>query len=317
MALLRRRRATALWPHIAMEAASKYLFSGSGLARAVVSCWRAMLSNSCFWGSRHASRNLWLGSSSDILCTLSLASSILPIGKGKHIRTVPGPAWAQRAVDKWTEAAGISTGRIFRRVNRFDKIWGEGITPKAIWHVVRAAALGAGIKNLAPQVRTCARLCHVAGGELEQIQFLLGHASVQTTERYLGCKQELRHPSTTSLASKTLETLSCSPRSGLLAAVVGSFRCQEGNLGLNSSCHLLPDGVQAIHGDHVLAALRRHLDGCHFTVLDYGTSGVEAVLLEALRRNHGRAGNRPVGLDLDLGSHLLCRLDARGFFAFA
>jgi integrase len=32
--------------------------------------------------------------------------------------------------------------------------------------------------------RTCARLCHAAGGELEQIQFLLGHASVQTTERY-------------------------------------------------------------------------------------------------------------------------------------
>jgi hypothetical protein len=28
--------------------------------------------------------------------------------------------------------------------------------------------------------------------ELEQIQFLLGHVSVQTTERYLGCKQRLR-----------------------------------------------------------------------------------------------------------------------------
>jgi site-specific recombinase XerD len=31
----------------------------------------------------------------------------------------------------------------------------------------------------------------LAGGELEQIQFLLGHASVQTTD--LGCKQKLRH----------------------------------------------------------------------------------------------------------------------------
>ena len=37
-----------------------------------------------------------------------------------------------------------------------------------------------------------ARLCHLAGGELDQIQFLLGHVSVQTTERYLGCKQKLR-----------------------------------------------------------------------------------------------------------------------------
>ena len=37
------------------------------------------------------------------------------------------------------------------------------------------------------------RVCHEAGGELEQIQFLLGHVSVETTERYLGCKQRFRN----------------------------------------------------------------------------------------------------------------------------
>ena len=115
------------------------------------------------------------------------------IGKGKHIRTVPVPAWVKRAVDEWTTAAGINSGIIFRRVSRLGKAWGEAITPKAIWHVVKAAAKRAVIKDLAPHDlrRTCARLCHLAGGELEQIQFLLGHASVQTTEHYLGCKQKL------------------------------------------------------------------------------------------------------------------------------
>ena len=41
--------------------------------------------------------------------------------------------------------------------------------------------------------RTCAKLCRASGGELEQIQMPLGHASVQTTERYLGTKQDLVH----------------------------------------------------------------------------------------------------------------------------
>src|SRR5215471_19041905 len=53
-----------------------------------------------------------------------------------------------------------------------------------------------GLEHIAPHDlrRTCAKLCHDRGGELEQIQFLLGHASVQTTEHYLGCKQNLGHP---------------------------------------------------------------------------------------------------------------------------
>jgi hypothetical protein len=62
-----------------------------------------------------------------------------------------------------------------------------------VWHAVKRCALRVGIIGLAPHDlrRSCARLCHDAGGELEQIQFLLGHSSVQTTERYIGCKQKI------------------------------------------------------------------------------------------------------------------------------
>ena len=63
-----------------------------------------------------------------------------------------------------------------------------------VWYVVKNFAKNVGIEKIAPHDlrRTCARLCHVAGSELEQIQFLLGHVSVQTTERYLGCKQKIK-----------------------------------------------------------------------------------------------------------------------------
>ena len=59
---------------------------------------------------------------------------------------------------------------------------------------MRNFAKAVGIEKIAPHDlrRSCARLCHLAGGELEQIQFLLGHVLVQTTERYLGSKQKIR-----------------------------------------------------------------------------------------------------------------------------
>jgi hypothetical protein len=75
-------------------------------------------------------------------------------------------------------------------------VWGTGFTPKVIWSIVKQAASNSGLSRVAPHDlrRTCAKLCHEAGGELEQIQFLLGHVSVQTTERYLGCKQRNNVP---------------------------------------------------------------------------------------------------------------------------
>ena len=116
------------------------------------------------------------------------------VGKGGHIRTVPVPDWVRNELDEWLAAAEINRGRVFRRVSKAGKTWGEGMTEKAVWHIVKEVANRAGVAKLAPHDlrRTCARLCHTSGGELEQTQFLLGHISVQTTERYLGCKQRIR-----------------------------------------------------------------------------------------------------------------------------
>lgn len=117
------------------------------------------------------------------------------IGKGGHIRTVPIPDWVAEAIRAWLTEARITEGAIFRAINKAGRVARHGFSPKVIWSVVKQAAASCGLANVAPHDlrRTCARLCHEAGGELEQIQFLLGHISVQTTERYLGCKQRLRN----------------------------------------------------------------------------------------------------------------------------
>lgn len=115
-------------------------------------------------------------------------------GKAGHVRTVPVPDWVMEELRVWLNAAEIDHGRIFRRVTKAGRVLGEGMTEKAVWHIVKNSAKQIGVDKLAPHDlrRTCARLCHAAGGELEQIQFLLGYVSIQTTERYLGCKQRIR-----------------------------------------------------------------------------------------------------------------------------
>ena len=114
-------------------------------------------------------------------------------GKHNRLRTVPLPTWVKVAIDAWTSAAGVSDGFVFRTLRRGGNAQAAPLSEKIVWQLLQGYSAAAGVPGIAPHDlrRTCAKLCRAAGGELEQIQMLLGHASVQTTERYLGTKQDL------------------------------------------------------------------------------------------------------------------------------
>ena len=117
------------------------------------------------------------------------------VGKRGRIRTIPMPTWVKVAIESWTLAAGIAEGWVFHPVNRADQVQFTALSEKVVWQLLQPYAEAAGLAGIAPHDlrRSCAKMCRAAGGELEQIQLLLGHASVQTTERYLGTKQDLVH----------------------------------------------------------------------------------------------------------------------------
>jgi site-specific recombinase XerD len=117
------------------------------------------------------------------------------VGKHGRVRTVPMPTWVKVAVDAWTSSMSVSEGHVFRPVNRGDRVTGDRLSEKVVWQMLKPYAIAVGLAGIAPHDlrRSCAKLCRASGGELEQIQMLLGHASVQTTERYLGTKQDLVH----------------------------------------------------------------------------------------------------------------------------
>jgi site-specific recombinase XerD len=59
------------------------------------------------------------------------------VGKGGHVRTVPVPDWVKQFLDEWIAGAEISNGKLFRCVCRSGTVWGDGMTEKVVWHVVK------------------------------------------------------------------------------------------------------------------------------------------------------------------------------------
>ena len=60
------------------------------------------------------------------------------------------PTWVKTLLDDWVQSACLTTGRLFRRVNKNAKAWGDGLTEKAVWHIVKQSARSVGVAKLAP-----------------------------------------------------------------------------------------------------------------------------------------------------------------------
>lgn len=112
-------------------------------------------------------------------------------GKHNRTRTIPMASWVKSIVDEWLEGAGINAGTIFPSIRRGGHIQDGEMSSQAIWNIVQEYSP---VGKLAPHDlrRTFAKLAHKAGAPIEQIQKSLGHASVQTTEGYIGADLNLQ-----------------------------------------------------------------------------------------------------------------------------
>jgi integrase/recombinase XerD len=113
--------------------------------------------------------------------------------RGKHhrIRSVPLPAWAEAAVDRWIEVSGVVSGFLFRRLHKTGRVVESGLCSGGVAWVVERAAARVGVEIAPHDLRRTGAALMVRGMEadgivdLSRVQRVLGHASVRTTETYL------------------------------------------------------------------------------------------------------------------------------------
>ena len=109
-------------------------------------------------------------------------------GKGGKLRNISLPEWVRHAINDWLGATKIVQGAVFRSISRHGKLGSGQMSEETVKLILSHYAGVCGHSNFRPHDarRTCARLCRTGNAAIEDVQELLGHSSIQTTERYLG-----------------------------------------------------------------------------------------------------------------------------------
>ena len=123
-------------------------------------------------------------------------------GKGSKQRLIPyGPLdWCLMYVDAWLREAGIKAGPVFRGIRRGGKtVRGQGIGAWTVNDIMNSypISIDGALRLVKPHDlrRTYARNAFDFGMDLERIRQNLGHASLQTTQAYIGALDGRdRHP---------------------------------------------------------------------------------------------------------------------------
>lgn len=117
--------------------------------------------------------------------------------RGKHgrVRSLKIPVPVKRVVDAWLGARGElpPDAPLFVGMMKGDKLnGGKAMSSQAVYDLVKQYGKRIGVDLAAHDTRrTFAKLAHKGGAALEAISQDLGHASLETTQRYLGLELDL------------------------------------------------------------------------------------------------------------------------------